>query len=375
MQPAHFYSYTIRQNLLAARCSSRSGSFPFVRIVNMMKARRGVFGGTAGIWLLRKKLREQKGDAPATVALPADSRSSSKSTKDSADERVPSPSKNGSTWIGWDDVRERPIYDGHSTTSTKNDDSDASVGLPPSMSNGGKSHTPKELLIKTKNIATKGRRGVFVVRKHHFVPVTETRNSPTSDESSMSSYVHQHKRICIQSSSSSKSSARGKSIETDRKNTGSYVDTVFNDITNNNGPSKPNKKSKDGSKLSQESDSYSIFDFDKHQQEVELTEVRQPGYQTTLSVARAFFAQLDSDHTLLTLEGVSCCQESCSATKQSEIKTTRGKLPPKVAQAQYRKYCAVCSESKVKPLPIERFLEQRSTFFRSGDVFDGMFDE
>lgn len=335
----------------------------------MMKARRGVFGGTAGLWLLRKKHR--KGEAAA--------RTQSTECSVALDDE-PCRSKKES-WIGWDDERCRPVYnDDHSTASTQpssnnsvngNNNSDTSItASPPEYALQKSPDTPKESLIKMAANNNKGRRRVFAVRKRHYVPVTETHSPSPSSDASSSSEHHPSKRIRLESSSSGiKSSSSSKSEFTERNGATVFVNIFDASIQSKDGD-------KDIPKLSQESESSSVFDFEKqNEKETEPTEVRQPGHQTSLDVARAFFEQLDSDQTLLTLEDVSCSQETRSGVKQSIVKTTRGKLPPKVAQTEYRKYCTVCRGSKVKPLPMERFLEQRGTYFRRGDVFDGMFDE
>jgi hypothetical protein len=357
-------------------------SFPFVKLAAIMRSRRGVFGGTAGLWLLQKKNRVQKGEtlvSPIAQEGKMNHRLTSlQSTEGSADESF--TLKKDAAWIGWDDEQCCPVCDDHltaltqppSSSSFEKNDSNASVGSPPE--NGNKPNTPKEMLIRTTTTANKGRRGIFVVRKRHFVPVTETRSSPSSDDSSMSSSVQENKRICLLSSCSSQSLGMTNSGMIGKADADSCPDVDSNDLTDK-GLSKHGTNNIDDPKLSRDSVPSSVVDFEKYQGEIELAGVRQPGFRTSVSVACAFFALLDSDQTLLTLEGASCSQEPCSGKQQRNITTRRGKLKPKVVKAEYRKYCTVCLESKVKPLPIERFLEQRTTFFRQGDVFDGMFDE
>ena len=98
---------------------------------------------------------------------------------------------------------------------------------------------------------------------------------------------------------------------------------------------------------------------------------RQPGHRTSLDVARAFFAHIDADPTLLTLER----DGPTPPPRRRPVHTTRGRLPTEVAQAAYQNYCAACRDATVSPLPLSAFLQQRSEFFRTGEVFNGMFDD
>lgn len=328
---------------------------------------RGVFGGTAGLWLLQKKQRLQNEAAlAANNAQQGDMKhrlSSSQSTLTSSAELF--SFQKVLPWIGCDDEQSRPHNYDHSMASAKPPSSsdsekinfDASVD--PSPSTRKKSPAIKIMLTKTAKSANKRRRGIFGVRKR------VTNSSPSTSYLTLFPSA-QSKRICILTSNSSQA--------VDKIDADSFAGAVMGDITNKVFSTKM-KKDNDGIELScQESVCSSVIDFKTYQDETEPSLVRQPGFRTSVGIARAFFALLDADQTLLTLEHVNCSREPFSGMKRN-ISTRRGKLQPELAQSEYRKYSAVCLKSKIKPLPIKRFLEQRATFFRQGDVFDGMFDE
>lgn len=355
-----------------------------------MKARRGVFGGTAGLWLLQKKY-QQWGAAYHDRRVSC----TGTSVRDN-DESFSASTNSGASRVGWDDEQCRPVYDDLPTSSThaspsnnsEEHDDDAALASPPSVMKKSSDASRKQMVTMTeKSSYCNGRRGVFGTRKrHYFVPIPESCGSITSsdnDSFTNSSRLddRQYKRIRLELSSSLSSSNQtsesGNSKGFKRDAAESFVVAVRNDTSNSEDDNKIGWNfNAVSSKLSQKSlsSSSSVFDFDKSQKQLKPTEIRQPGCQTSVDVARDFFAELDADQTLLTLEDESSRYEPSSGRKQSIVKTSRNKLPPKVAHSEYSKYCVVCRESDVKPLPKICFLEQRSTYFRTGDVFDGMFD-
>lgn len=96
----------------------------------------------------------------------------------------------------------------------------------------------------------------------------------------------------------------------------------------------------------------------------------QPGHTTPLDVARAFFSRIDSDPSLLIVE----CSKSPTPLRR-RVTTTRGNLPSPLSKAEYQDYCNACQEANIPPLSRKLFMLQRSKYFRTDEVFDGMFDD
>ena len=191
--------------------------------------------------------------------------------------------------------------------------------------------------------------------------MTERRDSlSTDDEDFGIGESHPGKRMCVVSSILSSS----KQVET-KDTTNAANENERSALT-----------SVDDTTASQQCDD-SIFDVDSETNDLSSRDRLQhpPGqdyHHTSLDVARAFFAKIDADPTLLTLEQQ---QDSPNPTSKPVCSTTRGRLPRKVALAEYQIYSATCREASVPPIPMPEFLQQRSQFFRPGEVFDGMFDD
>lgn len=445
------------------------------------ESRKRVFGGTAGLWLLRKQRDRTTGMPPAKennshpVLQSQSNRHTSETSGQYNKKRMKTDSvvadnykqPNGrcergiereseftaqssgnkaissSCLFEWDDVRCRPVY-----VDENDDNTPYPIGTPATESTnesvaGLSSHTSNKteknfrsrpstltrraraknpIAGKSTTRKRKQRRRVFGVRKRHFVSNKSggaTSNDDTTDcstDSSTTSSIHstsdenislqQNNGLPVESvgllsttSSTSFVSHHSYSSTTSDANSSDHslkgvtendlpeeatnvtATAIFNDCSDSSQSQQP----KDTTHFhSQESQSSSMFDFDKHQamtgslQKSSLQQTLQLGYQTPLDVARAFLEQLDSDQTLLNLEDVSCSQETCSGKKldtRTVVATTRGKLSQSMAQTEYRKYCQACREANVKPFSMRVFLEQRSSCFRTGDVFDGMFDE
>jgi len=342
---------------------------------------RGKFGGTAGLWLLRKKHRAAPEMTEVSTATTTKTGTNSEEAlvlgpKDDATATAATSKSQriSSNSIGWDEERCRPIYNGGggssddpSTASSSittqpsssihsDDDDNESVLLGSSVKKPARNHEYQDKLSPPRR-----KKGVFGGRKRTFVPVTERRDSLSSfddaeeevddadeslkPDSNSSNNPQKNKRICVSSSP---------------------------DLKDDN-------DSDDEPKLSSQG-SADVFDFEQNEKAeheakiavVVSTKQRQPqpGHRTSLDVARAFFAKIDADQSLLTL--------SASPTpdrRRRKVRTTRGRLSAKVANAEYQNYCQACRDSNVKPLPMRDFLTQRSEFFRAGEVFDGMFDE
>ena len=225
------------------------------------------------------------------------------------------------------------------------------------------------------------KRGVFGVRKRHFESNgsdSDTSVAVLSTSSNSSSQRHRRSQTPTNASSGDSISQCHLSSASSPNQTTSSVETVSaNDVSVGIGSNDTFHRTKipstvmaDVTNLTQQSESTSVFDFDKD------PATRQLGSKTSLDVAQHFFAKLDSDQTLLRIEDVRQGPEPPSTRKKSKVvHTTRGRLPFNVAKREYREYCHACQSSKIKPFSMERFLQQRSEYFRAGDVFDGMFDE
>lgn len=409
-----------------------------------MKKGRGVFGGTAGLWLIRKKHH-----ATTKVAITGQSVSERKDTETTIKRNCVLPSKNKNTasetvsitnnnleswnetesWIDWDEVRSRPIYSTSSSlsrvtsaTSTQqkerlvlledddDDDIDDQNQTPLYASIKKSTHrvstdTPEEQtspLCSPNTVAAKiqGRQrfrskgAVYGGRKRSaFVPVTESRDSLSADDEDLEMEEnHPSKRI----------SATIVGINSNNNNNqAENKQTCISANENENAVDKPTE-SQDGGSCKVEETAQSaptslntstnqqcedtIFNFDTTKatwttvdETVNNDAARISGRphprsqpRTSLDVARDFFAKIDADPTLLTLE---LQHDSPNPNTSRPVYTSRGQLPRKVALAEYQIYCAACREATVTPIPMPAFLQQRSQFFRPDEVFDGMFDD
>jgi hypothetical protein len=330
-------------------------------------ARRRVFGGNAGLWLFQKKFlskdkesneNRQIFSASSTVKVGNDDHLDHSCIAELRDSIKCSPESTENSSY--------PSTDNDELVLEKSDIVATSVDVSTTgISHIGKTH----------------KRGVFRARKRHF-----ENNSSDSDSSvAMFSASSQgdNKRHChggtLTTGSSvppSTSNFNLASISSPNHTLSSVelkdAHAVFVDDNDDTVRDRemPNTIIADAANLTQQSESTSVFDFDKD------PVTKQLGSKTSLDVARQFFAQLDSDQTLLQIEDVRHGPEPPSTKKKSKVvHTTRGKLPPNVAKREYRKYCQACQSSKIKPFSMDRFLQQRSEYFRVGDVYDGMFDE
>ena len=335
------------------------------------KAPRGVFGGTAGLWLVRKKhcavtlLDRGESSSDANISL-----------------QSPHPTEK-SLIAGWDEVRCRPIYkkncevDDHSTASTQqeNEHDDRGNDTPLFASIKKPRHRvstetpenyprapPSSTIVKARGHRP---RAVYGGRRTRTIlpvvgVVTESRDtmSGTDDDDDDSvdirneDHPSKRKRICIITTRSNTDSipfAQAPETESKISNRRAGDDSKF-DFDQTDGPNATIGR---------------IPDYVTRRR-------RQPGYRTSLDVARAFFAHIDADPTLLTLERDG---PTPPPRRRRPVHTTRGRLPPEVAQAAYQNYCAACRDATVSPLPLSAFLQQRSEFFRTGEVFNGMFDD
>lgn len=323
-------------------------------------ARRRVFGGNAGLWLFQKKFRAKDND---TNEQQQNASVSAVRAKDGDAGHI--------AFVERDSTKCSP-------ESTQSSRSSIYRGVINSEQIIKKSEMiPRTLDISnTHGFGKSHKRGVFGVRKRHFE--SNGSDSDTSVVITASSGQGNTKRYrpltttcSVQSSTasqfySSSSSSLNKTALSDAEESD---EALFTETTMQ-GNIIPSSVITDVENLTQQSESTSIFDFDKD------VVTQQLGSKTSLDVARQFFAQLDSDQTLLQIEDVRRGAEPPSTRKKSKVvRTTRGKLPYNVAEREYRKYCQACQSSKVKPFSLERFLKQRSEYFRVGDIFDGMFDE
>lgn len=331
-------------------------------------ARGRVFGGNAGLWLFQKKFRSK------------DKESNEKRQNPSASSTVKVGNVDHLDYLCIDEVQGSIKCSPESTQNSSSSGSDIDELVVDKSD-----IVATSIEVSTINCVGKSqKRRVFRARKRHY-----ENNGSDSDSSvailSSSSQGYNAKRHChsgtltntisvppsasnLHLSSISSPNHTASSVEVEAAND-EFVDD--NDDTFL-GKEIPNTvlPVADAANLTQQSESTSVFDFDKD------IGTKQLGSKTSLDVARQFFAQLDSDQTLLQIEDVRRCPEPPSTRKKSKVvHTTRGKLPSHVAKREYHKYCQACRSSKIKPFSIERFLQQRSEYFRVGDVYDGMFDE
>ena len=334
----------------------------------MREASKGrVFGGNAGLWLFHKKFRSkgsvsnEKRQQPLVLSVAVNDKDADHLEYSGLNEVQ-----------GSIQCSPNPIH--FSISSSAND------------SNNDKLIATKSESLRTNvdiasiNFTLKNhKRGVFGVRKRHFEATgSDSDTSVAMLSASSEGYNKKHRTRKIASSVKSTSQS-DLSFISSQNHTSSFVGVECPDSSSagstgtsntSRGTSIPNIVIADVANLTQQSESTSVFDFDKN------PETQQLGCKTNLDVARQFFAQLDSDQTLLQIEDVRCGPEPPSTRKKRKvIRTTRGKLPSNVAKSEYHKYCQACQSSKVKPFSMERFLQQRSDYFRVGDVYDGMFDE
>jgi len=413
----------------------------------MVKA-RGVFGGTAGLWLVRKKHRAKamEGAADRSSSSSAEELSLSpplsqpEQQQEEEEEQVSSLSllneeeehakkQSSSSWIAGDKERGRPMTANNSSADADDQLSTASSTHPfssslshssedeedcdsvavgkfekrkmdPSFTTEKKEEDPIAILSQAKRVSvsfaatnntTKNarRRGVFGGRnrKRGFVvPVTQSRESLSSieccpdQEVDLQQQQQQSKKRAVCASSSTSHGEQDENAVGDDESA----------ACSNGGTSAPEQtqEAKVSSGLASSASSHhrqgsdnndsSIFDFETSEATaaVASTVVRQqqqPGHHTSLDVARAFFEKIDADPSLLTLE--QCDGRSSPTPRKPRVGTTRGKLPRAVAEREYQNYCTACRDSRVRPLPMRNFLEQRSEFFRAGEVFEGMFDD
>jgi hypothetical protein len=360
------YRYVTRSGLITGNFTVMRGAL-----------RGGVFGGNAGLWLFQKKFRSKDNDSnqlPVPVSVQVEQKKSPcipEGDGELDDDRCQRVSSRR--------LHQSPVNcSGESTqfsiASCKSDDSHGK------KIEAEQTHCYSPTINKT---ARNNKRGVFGVRKRQYenccsdsestLATASTYSERDSDETNIRrikpTSTFSSDRILKERQLHSVSSEGHSSPSMSSGDVGSsYCDDVTcrpfqhghveNTVVNV------------ATKLSQQSETLSVFDFDKDP--IQSSEGKKP----EIDIARQFFAQLDSDQTLLQIEDVRDGPEPPSISKKSRIvKTTRGKLPLHVATEEYSKYCQACRTSKVKPFSIERFLQQRSEYFRVGDVYDGMFDE
>ena len=323
-------------------------------------ARGRVFGGNAGLWLFQKKFRSK------------DNVSNEKRQNSIA---ISAPVKDvNSNHLEFSSINEeRNSIKCSPDSSTSEDMNDVLIDKKSGL------FLTKFDVASINCIGKSNKRGVFGVRKRHFESTDcDSDTSVAMLSASSHGYNKRHRNLTMASSvqSSTASQFHLSSISSPNQSALSVAvesaDTFLVEIIGNAARDNkiPNNVITDTTNLTQQSESTSVFDFDKD------PVTQQLGSKTNLDAARQFFAQLDSDQTLLQIEDVSCGPEPLSTRKRSKvIRTTRGKLPSNVAKREYHIYCQACQSSKVKPFSMKSFLHQRSDYFRVGDVYDGMFDE
>lgn len=343
-----------------------------------MKNRKGVFGGTAGLWLARKKRRTE----------PFSHNENSKSTNRMAN--IPNKEAIERTKLV------KPSFMSPSLASTDSED-DSSIGSP--------KMTPVERHFHESLCKVKPRRkGIFASRKRIFVSSfieTPLDDSPSSKTASVSSddgrsnpnslsepSPTSQKDTDDASSGLTNPFSSSDTLASKASTVSSVIDSVVvsqtslsskasasSASTNNNNSTVSN----DDNLLSQESLESSVFDFDKHDAKFQNANQSSLNASSTthsaLDAARAFFAQIDADQSLLKVDDSSLLTEDKQHTHSYKATTTRRKLSKQTAKAEYRKYCQMCRGAAVQPLPKRKYLEQRHIYFRPNEIYEGMFDD
>lgn len=302
-------------------------------------------------------------------------------------------SKNYEKTVGWDDVRCRPIYgcesESTSSTSLSSSDSDDDDGDSGSFVVGVDDDNSSQLDLLSSS------------------------SSPTRKDRSPPSYPIRKKILFDRSTTLGNGRIPSRSFGGSRKRSASVLDGLTDDNINMNClalPPKKNRLDPNESETSSEASSIpnaafvdnktsdcfasssscalsdcdaengclnkdSVFEFQNEDADQPLLDVRQPSSKTSLSVARTFFEQLDKGEQLVTMD-----ESSCTPIVHSRpAGRTRRRLPVSdlLVKKDYKHYCNACKQAGVKPLQIEDFVRQRSTFFRSptSKLYDGFLDD
>ena len=101
--------------------------------------------------------------------------------------------------------------------------------------------------------------------------------------------------------------------------------------------------------------------------------IPQPSHKTPLTVARAFFEDLDKNEVLT----VSSNNDTTTSNiKRDPIRTKRSvNLADPKLQKQYSMYCNAARDNGVPPIDLKEFVKSRGNFFQTLGMFDGILEE
>ena len=105
-----------------------------------------------------------------------------------------------------------------------------------------------------------------------------------------------------------------------------------------------------------------------------MMKIPQPSHKTPLTVARAFFEDLDKNE-VLTLSSNNDATTNHSM-KRDPIRTKRSvNLADPKLQKQYSLYCTAARDNGVPPIDLKEFVKSRGNFFQTLGMFDGILEE
>lgn len=363
-----------------------------------MKIRGRTFSGTSGVWFRRKKRTPPLPAALLSATSSAPWSLSSLSTNNNNNNGHPvssqTPIKKGETQsvstcsqkfsVDWDDVRCRPIYEGRSSQNedTENMDSleseldelyqkDNSSMVSSSSSTSQENCGKQNMLVNTRvswlphkrkrkdNVSRRGKRKFGSTHTAAALvditpPLTKrlvARHQETAEDHVHSSSTYAVPTSLLRRPRKGTTATCTPAVEFpetnldfDENECKAIIDTNFSTST---GPAPKTP--------------------------------HQPTSKTSLSMARRFFEQLDSNHPLQMDHSDTAVKAliSTSLSTSPARETGRTRRSPRVSREQvcrkeYRHYCEACLVADVKPLTLRIFLSERSTFFdRSRHAYTG----
>jgi len=323
-----------------------------------MPVRERVFGGTAGFWLRRRKK-----NLPANSGIkPTDS-----------DNVIAKDEYKQQFHIGWDEERCRPVYASASSTQTSSTSSDE------------EEESEKQIEEESTRVPTRSAITSFCDDKivNQTLKAVNKRSSfgnmkPRKPRSTFGSRKRWTlldfdeesvpKRVRVSDMSKSTVDDTNNEIESF-----GLMDGVRDPLAENEklrGPAmKRSKRTLSEDSASKEGDA-SVFEFngDENDNQIELSQVGHPTSKTSLTVARAFFEQLDTN-CALTLDS-----SQSPDVHKANIRTRRKvSLDDPGLVEEYKRYCTSCKDANVGPLSIQHFLAYRSN--AKTTLYDGFLDE
>lgn len=313
------------------------------------------YGGKSGTWFRKRKLNEGTASnatsSSSSLQLVSRNEQNGFSCQPSVSRPLETPGARSSVLLGWDDVRCRPVY--------KNKDEVVSR-----KKRSPENEIPTGAYLRKTTVQVSDKSNRVQVQTHQGFPFKKERRSygRPRKERKLSKGGHDTEQGTVEASSEfltatfiSRSDFGNAGRASMQKEADSY-DSVFDCQDGKTAEEIQGTKPKISCRTSRRGAAQSV------------------SFNTSLSVAKDFFRRIDTQELTVSAEPSSSPRHNNTkaigrSTRPVSWSTTR------VLAEEYVEYAASCETFAVLPLPKASYITNRSSFFRSDEVYDGFLDE